>query len=57
MSGDPFEAAMLAGAVRALRRRSERQLKIAECWTVSGPHGVLIKSGEAIIAERLRRGA
>jgi hypothetical protein len=53
MSGDPFETAMLAGAVAALRRRAQRQRAIAESWTVSGERGVIVRSGEAEIALRI----
>jgi hypothetical protein len=50
---DFIESAFLAGAVTALRRRAERQRKIAEAWTVYGERGVRVMSGEAEIALRI----
>jgi hypothetical protein len=50
---DPFEDAVCAGAVRALRRRAARQAAIAESWTTHGARGVIVRSGEAAIALRI----
>jgi hypothetical protein len=50
---DEIDAAMHAGAVRALRRRAARQEKIAESWTSRGARGVNIRTGEGAIAARL----
>jgi hypothetical protein len=49
MTGDTFEA----GAIAALRRRAARQRAIAETWTIRAEKGVVIRSGEAAIAERI----
>ncbi len=48
-------AAICAGAVRALRRRAERQAAISHAGTATaeGRPDVLIRSGEAAIALRL----
>jgi hypothetical protein len=53
---DPFETAMLQGAVRALRRRTERQASLASAGTVTAGErfpNVKIRTGEASIAGRL----
>jgi hypothetical protein len=50
---DPFEDAVCAGAVRALRRRAARQAAIAESWTARGARGAIIRQGEAAIALRI----
>jgi hypothetical protein len=50
---DAIESAIAAGAVAALRRRAERQRKLAEAWTVEGERGVRIMAGEGRIAERI----
>ena len=50
---DPFEVAMLRGAALALRRRADRQSKIDEAGTMRGDRGVLIRTGEAVLAGRL----
>ena len=50
---DPIESAFLAGAVTALWRRAHRQAKIAETGTTRGPRGVIIRTGEAVLAARL----
>ena len=50
---DEIEAAVRAGAVSALRRRAERQRKLAADWTVTGANGVRIVAGEGRIAERI----
>lgn len=50
---DPLEAAIRAGAIAALRRRAERQRRIAADWTVTGPRGEVIRSGEGAIALRI----
>ena len=44
---------IVAAAVRVLRRRAERQRKIAEQWTVRGERGAIIRSGEGAIALRI----
>jgi hypothetical protein len=53
MTRDPFENAVCAGAVAALRRRAKRQRAIADSWTVHGARGVIVRSGEAAIALRI----
>ena len=50
---DPFEVTMLRGAALALRRRADRQSKIDEAGTMRGDRGVLIRTGEAVLAGRL----
>ena len=50
---DEIEEAVVAGAVLALRRRAQRQRAIADSWTVHGARGVIVRSGEAVIALRL----
>lgn len=50
---DSFEAAMLRGAVIALRRRADRQAKIAEGGTTIGERGVVFRTGEEVLADRL----
>jgi hypothetical protein len=50
---EALEADMMLGAVTALRRRAERQRKIAADWTVRGENGVVVKAGEGVIAERI----
>jgi hypothetical protein len=50
---DALEAEMMRGAIAALRRRAERQRKLASDWTVNGENGVRILSGEGRIAERI----
>lgn len=50
---DDIEAAMMRGAITALRRRADRQRKLAADWTVTGERGVRIVAGEGRIAERL----
>jgi len=52
---DDFTLAMCAGAVRALRRRAERQAAISHAGTttVEGRPDVLIRSGEGALALRL----
>ena len=50
---DPFEDAVCAGAVAALRRRAQRQRAISESWTMRGARGVTVRSGEAVIADLL----
>jgi hypothetical protein len=50
---DALEADMMRGAIAALRRRAERQRKVASDWTVNGENGVRILSVEGRIAERI----
>jgi|HubBroStandDraft_1064217.scaffolds.fasta_scaffold2868039_1 hypothetical protein len=50
---DPFADAVCAGAIAVLRRRAQRQRAIADSWTVHGARGVIVRSGEAVIALRL----
>jgi hypothetical protein len=50
---DPFKIAILRGAVVALRRRADRQAKIAEAGTTRGDRGAPIRTGEAVLADRL----
>jgi hypothetical protein len=47
------EADIHVGAIAALRRRAQRQRKIAESWTVYSERGVIVRSGEAAIALRI----
>jgi hypothetical protein len=42
-----------AAAIATLRRRAERQRKIAANWTTVGANGVEIRSGEAVVALRI----
>lgn len=44
---------MLQGAALALRRRSERQAKLAKKGTTIGERGAVIRRGEAAIAHRI----
>jgi hypothetical protein len=50
---DDFEPAIRAGAVRALRRRADRQRVIAKSWTAPGERGTVVVSGEGRVAERI----
>jgi hypothetical protein len=50
---DPFETAILRGAALALRRRAERQAKISEQGTTIGEGGVVFRTGEGVLADRL----
>lgn len=50
---DDIEAEILSGAITALRRRAARQRQRAADWTVTGANGVVVKSGEGAIAERI----
>jgi hypothetical protein len=50
---DPFETAILHGAALALRRRAERQAKIAKEGTTIGERGVVFRTGEGVLADRL----
>ena len=50
---DPFETAMLRGAALALRRRADRQSKIDDAGTTRSDRGVIIRTGEAVLAARL----
>jgi hypothetical protein len=50
---DPFETAILRGAALALRRRAERQAKISEQGTTIGERGVVFRTGEGVLADRL----
>jgi hypothetical protein len=50
---DPLQAAMLRGAALALRRRAKRQAKIAKEGTTIGERGVVFRTGEGVLADRL----
>jgi hypothetical protein len=50
---EDIEADIHAGAIAALRRRAQRQRKIAEAWTAHGERGTVVVSGEGRIAERI----
>jgi hypothetical protein len=50
---DPLEAHMMRGAALALRRRADRQAKIARAGTTHGNRGVSVRTGEAATADRL----
>jgi hypothetical protein len=50
---DAVEDAIRAGAVRALRRRADRQRAIAKSWTVHGERNAVIRQGEAAVALRI----
>jgi hypothetical protein len=50
---DPFEDAVCAGAVAALRRRAQRQRAISESWTARGARGVTVRTGEGTVALRI----
>jgi crossover junction endodeoxyribonuclease RuvC len=50
---DSFEGAMLRGAALALRRRADRQAKIAKEGTTAAERGVVFRTGEGVLAERL----
>jgi hypothetical protein len=50
---EPFEADIMRWAALALRRRAERQAKIAADGTTLEDRGVSIGTGEAAIADRL----
>ena len=47
------DRAIMAGAVRALRRRAERQADRARAGSAVNEAGVLVRTGEAAIAARL----
>jgi len=48
-----LERQITAGAVVALRKRAERQRRIAEDWTVRGERSAIVRSGEGAIALRI----
>ena len=48
-----LEAAFTVGAMAALRRRADRQRKLAADWTVTGANGVRIVVGGGRRAERI----
>ena len=50
---DPIKSALRAAAIAALRKRAERQARIAADGTTAGERGAIICSGEAAIALRL----
>jgi hypothetical protein len=50
---DAIEEAIVAGAIAAMKRRAQRQRKIAEAWTAHGERGTVVVSGEGRIAERI----
>jgi hypothetical protein len=50
---DPLAADMLSGAAAALRKRAQRQAKIAADGTTIGERGAVIRKGESAIAARL----
>jgi hypothetical protein len=50
---DPEEAEMLRGAAVALRRRADRQEKLAKDGTAHSANGSPIRTGEAAIAVRV----
>ena len=47
---DDIEAPIVAGAIAALRKRAERQTRIAQEGQIAGERGSVIRSGEASIA-------
>jgi hypothetical protein len=53
--GDEIERAFLRAAAAALNRRAERQKQVARDRSRAGDHGVVIRDGEAVIADRLAR--
>jgi len=58
VGADPMndlDAAILAGAVAALRQRAARQAAIAQAGVVVSEGGVEIRTGEAAIADRIAR--
>jgi hypothetical protein len=50
---DLFEAAILRGAALALRRRAERQAQLAADGMTIGERGVVFRTGEGALANRL----
>jgi hypothetical protein len=50
---DPLQTAILRGAALALRRRADRQAKIAEAGTTVGERGTVFRTGEGVLADRL----
>jgi hypothetical protein len=50
---DDLDAAIKAGAVSALRRRADRQARLASAGTSHGDRGAIVRTGEATIAIRL----
>jgi hypothetical protein len=50
---DDLEAAIKAGAVSALRRRGDRQARLASEGTTVCERGAVVRTGEATIAIRL----
>jgi hypothetical protein len=50
---DPWEADLLRGAALALRRRADRQARMAEDGTAHADDGSPIRPGEAAIAVRV----
>jgi hypothetical protein len=52
---DDVEAQIVAGAIAALRKRADRQKRIAQEGQIAGERGSVIRSGESSIALRLAR--
>jgi hypothetical protein len=50
---DAIEAAIVAGAIAALRRRADRQRAIAKGWTAHGERGAIVVAGEGRVADRI----
>jgi hypothetical protein len=50
---DVYAEAIRDGAVRALRRRADRQARIAQAETTTAERGAPVMSGEGRIAQRL----
>ena len=53
MSADDTELAILAAAAATLRRRAQRQARIAQDGTSIDHHGAIIRGGEEAIAQRI----
>jgi hypothetical protein len=53
VEADPLETAFRAGAVAALRRRASRQAQLAANGTIVGESGVIFRTGEGVLADRL----
>jgi hypothetical protein len=58
MTDDPVEAAFLAGAVTALRRRAARQARIAADGRQGGESAVAFRVAQALneLADEIERG-
>jgi hypothetical protein len=53
VSANDIELAILGAAAATLRRRAQRQARIAQAGTTVGDRGAIIRGGEEAIAQRI----